>query len=150
MIKNLLRRGLYVFATSFFLVIPIQSRPYSSQRRLTQNELFSRCIQANGLSNCLKKGREFKNILFTRTDESNQQSYTHIFYAKSYKNNVMYEVTLLDLSREDFQQIIKAKTAIFNNQISSWIFSEGSIITISSSGKTTNIQFQKYQYPLKI
>ena len=149
MINNLLRRGLYVFAASFFLVIPIQSKPYTSQRRLTQNK-FSRCIQANGLSSCLKKGREFKNLLFTKTDESNQQSYTHIFHAKSYKNNVMYEVTLLDLSREDFQQILKAKTAIFNQQNSSWILSEGSIITISPSGKTTNIQFQKYQYPFKI
>ena len=99
MINNLLRRGLYVFAASFFLVIPIQSRPYSSQRKLTQNE-FSICIQANGLRSCLKKGREFENILFTKTDESNQLSYTHIFHAKSYKNNVMYEVTLLDLSRE--------------------------------------------------
>ena len=62
----------------------------------------------------------------------------------------MYEVTLLDLSREDFQQILKAKTAIFNQQNFSWILSKGSIISISPSGKITNIQFQEYQYPFKI
>ena len=36
----------------------------------------------------------------------------------------MYEATLLDLSREDFQQILKVKNAIFNQQNHS-IFSEG-------------------------
>ncbi len=146
MINNLIRRGLYLFSASFFLVIPIQSRPYASQSGLTQNE-FSKCIQANGLRSCLKEGREFRNILFTKTDESIQQSYTHIFHAKSYKNNVMYEVTLLDLSKEDFQQILKAKTAIFDHQKSSWILSEGSIISISPNRITTNIQFKEYQYP---
>ena len=41
---------------------------------------------------------------------------THIFYASWYKNNTMGEVTVLDFSREDFQQILKAKTGRFDKK----------------------------------
>ena len=72
---------------------------------------------------------------------------THIFYASRYENNVMKGVTLLDFARQDFQQILKANTARFDKKNSSWIFSEGSIVSIASSGQTTNIQFKEYTYP---
>ena len=72
---------------------------------------------------------------------------THIFYAQWYENNTMQGVTVLDFSREDLQQILKANSAIFDRKKSSWIFSDGSIVTIDPSGQTTNIQFQEYTYP---
>ena len=72
---------------------------------------------------------------------------THIFYASWYENNIMEGVTLLDFSREDFQQILKAKTGKFNKKKSSWIFSDGSIVSIAPNGQTTNIQFREYTYP---
>ncbi|MDA9746388.1 LptF/LptG family permease [Prochlorococcus sp. AH-736-K20] len=72
---------------------------------------------------------------------------THIFYASRYENNLMKDVTVLDFSREDFQQILKANTARFNKNNSSWIFSEGSIVSIDPGGQTTNIQFKEYSYP---
>ncbi len=72
---------------------------------------------------------------------------THIFYASWYENNIMEGVTVLDFSREDFQQILKAKTGKFDKKNSSWIFSNGSIVSISPSGQTTNIQFKEYTYP---
>ncbi len=72
---------------------------------------------------------------------------THIFYASRYQNNIMEGVTVLDFSREDFQQILKAKTGRFDKKSSSWIFSEGSIVSIEPSGPTTNIQFKEYTYP---
>ncbi len=72
---------------------------------------------------------------------------THIFYASLYKNNTMIGVTLLDFSRQDFQQILKANSARFDKNNSSWIFSNGSIVSIDSSGQTTNIQFKEYTYP---
>ena len=59
----------------------------------------------------------------------------------------MKGVTVLDFSREDFQQILKAKTARFDKKNSSWIFSDGSIVSIDPSGQTTNIQFKEYTYP---
>lgn len=72
---------------------------------------------------------------------------THIFYASLYKNNTMIGVTLLDFSRQDFQQILKANSARFDKNKSSWIFSNGSIVSIDKSGQTTNIQFKEYTYP---
>jgi len=103
-------------------------------------------------------GEEGKdNIMFSRygsrIDASNKKStktntfLTHIFYASWYENNIMEGVTVLDFSREDFQQILKAKTGRFDKKNSSWIFSEGSIVSIAPSGQTTNIQFKEYTYP---
>ena len=72
---------------------------------------------------------------------------THIFYASWYENNIMQGVTVLDFSRENFQQILKAKTGRFNNKNTSWIFTDGSIVSIAPNGQTTNIKFKEYTYP---
>ncbi len=97
------------------------------------------------------------NIMFSRygsrIDPSNKKPtkintfLTHIFYASWYQNNIMEGVTVLDFSREDFQQILKAKTGKFDKKSSSWIFSNGSIVSIDPSGQTTNIKFKEYTYP---
>jgi len=54
---------------------------------------------------------------------------------------------LWDDGRNDIQQILKAKTGRFNKKSSSWIFSDGSIVSIDRRGQTTNIQFKEYTYP---
>ncbi|MDA9707316.1 LptF/LptG family permease [Prochlorococcus sp. AH-736-K21] len=72
---------------------------------------------------------------------------THIFYASRYENNIMEGVTVLDFSRDDLQQILKATSGIFDKKSSSWIFSDGSIVSIDLSGQTSNIQFKEYTYP---
>ncbi len=72
---------------------------------------------------------------------------THIFYASRFENNIMQGVTVLDFSRQDLQQILKAKSAVFDKENSSWIFSDGSIVSVDQGGQTTNIQFEKYRYP---
>ena len=108
-----------------------------------------------GSSFSAEKGKD--NIMFSRYGSrihaSNKKPtkintyLTHIFYASWYENNIMEGVTLLDFSREDFQQILKAKTGKFDKKNSSWIFSDGSIVSIAPSGQTTNIQFKEYTYP---
>ena len=72
---------------------------------------------------------------------------THIFYASWFENNIMQGVTVLDFSRQDIQQILKAKSAVFDKENSSWIFSDGSIVSVDQGGQITNIQFEKYRYP---
>ena len=72
---------------------------------------------------------------------------THIFYASWFENNIMQGVTVLDFSRQDIQQILKAKSAVFDKGNSSWIFSDGSIVSVDQGGQTTNIKFEKYRYP---
>ena len=108
-----------------------------------------------GSSFSSEKGKS--NIMFSRygsriKSSTNQPSktntyLTHIFYASEFENNIMKGVTVLDFSREDIQQILKAKSARFDKKNSSWIFLEGSLVSINPNGQTTNIQFQKYRYP---
>jgi len=102
-----------------------------------------------------EKGKD--NIMFSRygsrIDASTKKPtktntfLTHIFYAAWYENNIMKGVTVLDFSREDIQQILKANTGRFDKKNSSWIFSDGSIVSVSPNGQTTNIQFKEYTYP---
>ena len=119
------------------------------------NKLAETTLRAGiGSSFSAEQGKD--NIMFSRygsrINYSNKPTkintyLTHIFYAASYKNNLMQGVTVLDFSREDFQQILKAKNGKFEKKSSSWIFSEGSIVSIDPSGQTTNIQFNEYTYP---
>jgi len=108
-----------------------------------------------GSSFSSEKGKD--NIMFSRygskidpltNKPTKKNNYlTHIFYASLFENNIMEGVTVLDFSREDFQQILKAKTGRFDKKNSSWIFSDGSIVSIDPSGQTSNIQFKEYTYP---
>jgi len=119
------------------------------------NKLAETTLRAGiGSSFSAEQGKD--NIMFSRycsrINASNKPTkintfLTHIFYASWYENNIMQGVTVLDFSREDFQQILKAKNGKFDKKSSSWIFSEGSIVSIDPSGQTTNIKFKEYTYP---
>jgi len=120
------------------------------------NKLAETTLRAGiGSSFSAEQGKD--NIMFSRygsrISASNKKPtktntfLTHIFYASWYENNIMKGVTVLDFSREDFQQILKAKNGRFDKKSSSWIFSDGSIVSIDPSGQTTNIQFKEYTYP---
>ncbi len=120
------------------------------------NKLAEKTLRAGiGSSFSEEKGKE--NIMFsrygsridarTKKPTKNNSKLTHIFYAQFYENDLMKNVTVLDFSREDFQKILKANFAKFDKKNSSWIFSEGSIVSIAPNGQTTNIQFKEYTYP---
>ena len=120
------------------------------------NKLAETTLRAGiGSSFSSEKGKD--NIMFSRygskidyaTNKPTKTNtfLTHIFYASFFENNIMQGVTVLDFSRQDIQQILKAKSAVFDKKNSSWIFSDGSIVSIDQGGQTTNIQFEKYRYP---
>ncbi len=120
------------------------------------NKLAESTLRAGiGSSFSSEKGKN--NIMFSRYGSKidsatnkptkTNQFLTHIFYASLFENNIMKEVTVLDFSRQDIQQILKAKSAVFDKKNSSWIFTNGSIVSIDQGGQTTNIQFEKYRYP---
>ena len=120
------------------------------------NKLAETTLRAGiGSSFVEEKARE--NIMFSRYGSKisastkkptrSNSKLTHIFYAQWYENKIMKNVTVLDFSREDFQKILKANYARFDKKNSSWIFSEGSIVSIDQNGQTTNIQFKEYIYP---
>ena len=111
----------------------------------------------SGMGSSFTEEKGKSNIMFSRygsrIKSSNKKPtksntyLTHIFYASRYENNLMKKITLLDFSRQDIQQILKAKKGRFDKKNSSWIFFEGNIISISPDGQTTNVQFKKYTYP---
>ena len=120
------------------------------------NKLAESTLRAGiGSSFSSEKGKD--NIMFSRYGSRIESAtnrptkintyLTHIFYASLFENNIMKGVTVLDFSRQDIQQILKAKSAVFDKKNSSWIFSDGSIVSIDQGGQTTNIQFEKYRYP---
>ena len=121
----------------------------------TSNKIAESTLKA-GIGNSFSNEKGKDNIMFSRygsrinpstNKPTKTNTYlTHIFYASWFENNIMEGVTVLDFSRQNFQQILKAKSAIFDKKNSSWIFSNGNIVSIDPSGQTTSIQFKKYKY----
>ena len=71
-----------------------------------------------------------------------------IFFSRIVEDNVMKNVTLIDFSVLGYKQILSADQGIFDRDKSAWIFTDGKLITLDGSGKTTTIGFTKYLYPL--
>jgi len=121
----------------------------------TSNKIAESTLKA-GIGNSFSNEEGKGNIMFSRygsrinpstNKPTKTNTYlTHIFYATWFENNIMEGVTVLDFSRQNVQQILKAKSAIFDKKNSSWIFSNGNIVSIDPSGQTTSIQFKKYKY----
>ena len=122
----------------------------------TSNKLAELTLRS-GIGSSFNKGKSKNNIIFSRKgsriiSSTNKPTkvntfLTHIFYASRFENNIMREVTVLDFSRENIKQILTANSAIFDKDNSSWIFSDGSIVSTDEKGQTTTIKFKRYVYP---
>ena len=121
----------------------------------TSNKIAESTLKA-GIGNSFSNEKGKDNIMFSRygsrinpstNKPTKTNTYlTHIFYASWFENNIMEGVTVLDFSRQNFQQILRAKSAVFDKKNSTWLFSNGTIVSIDPSGQTTSIQFKKYKY----
>ena len=121
----------------------------------TSNKIAESTLRS-GIGSSFTQGKGKNNIIFSRKgsriDPNNKPTkintfLTHIFYASRFENNIMKEVTVLDFSRENIKQILTANNAIFDKDSSSWLFTDGSIVSTDSIGKTTSIKFKQYTYP---
>ena len=85
-----------------------------------------------------------------KTNESTERNtfLNQIFFSRVVENNVMKNVTLIDFSLVGYKQILSADQAIFDREKSAWIFTNGKVITLDESGKTTTIGFTEYSYPM--
>ena len=71
-----------------------------------------------------------------------------LFYARESTRDGMQDVTLLDFSRSGQQQMLIAKSAVWNDQRSMWEFRNGRLINIEAAGsRTTSAEFDRYYYP---
>jgi len=122
----------------------------------TSNKLAESTLRS-GIGSSFNKGNSKNNIIFSRkgsridpnTNKPTKVNkyLTHIFHASRFENNIMKEVTVLDFSRQDVKQILSANSAIFDKENSSWIFTDGSIVSTNSIGQATSIKFKQYIYP---
>ena len=71
-----------------------------------------------------------------------------VFYARESTRDGMQDVTLLDFSRSGQQQMLIAKSAVWNDRRSVWEFRNGRLINIEAAGsRTTSAEFDRYFYP---
>jgi lipopolysaccharide export system permease protein len=122
----------------------------------TSNKLAENALRSGiGKSFSTEEGKQ--NIMFSRYGSRIEQDtnsptklnnyLTHIFYAAWFESKQMYDVTVLDLSRMGSRQILKAENAFFDKRNTSWIFSNGSLVSIDDNGQTAIVEFEKYEYP---
>ena len=72
-----------------------------------------------------------------------------IFFARTFVNEEMRDVTILDFSRIGARQTLMAPRGRWNESRSMWEFFDGRIVSISDDGnKTVTAEFSRYLYPL--
>jgi lipopolysaccharide export system permease protein len=96
-----------------------------------------------------------ENIIYPRYGKllggnaPDKERLVHLFYARSYFNGAMIDVTLLDFSRPNTRQMLKAKQARYDEKSGNWEFLQGSVINISENGgMNTTAEFDSFFYPL--
>lgn len=96
-----------------------------------------------------------RDIMYSRfgkiinpSNNSSREGLTHLFYARQFKDNQMFDVTLLDFSQVGYTQMLVAKKAYWKEINSNWEFSEGKILTLAPNNSSTSVGFDTYIYPL--
>lgn len=115
-------------------------------------------IMQNNIGKSIKTEKGKYNISFSKYGSiidantnkpiDNSSHLTHIFYARRFLNDVMYEVTVVDLSKKGTKILIAADNGKFIDQLNNWEFSNGEIIITNDEGSVSTISFDTYKYPL--
>ena len=115
-------------------------------------------IMQNSIGKSIKTEKGKYNISFSKYGSiidsntnkpiDNSSHLTHIFYARRFLDNIMYEVTVIDLSRKGTRILIAADNGEFIDQVNSWEFSNGEMIITNEEGSVSTIAFDRYRYPL--
>ena len=93
---------------------------------------------------------KYGSIIDNKTNEpiDTGSHLTHIFYARRFLDNIMYEVTVVDLSRKGTKILITANNGEFIDQLNIWEFNNGEMIVTQEEGSVSTISFDTYKYPL--
>lgn len=91
--------------------------------------------------------QEFKNI--TDQDGDKEEVLSRLFYAKEFNGQQMLGLTVLDFSQEGLEQIVSARSAVWNGDQKTWDFVDGTIYVVSADGSFRNIvKFDQQQLQL--
>jgi len=75
-------------------------------------------------------------------------SLAQIFYSRRFREGKMYDITLLDFSNPGRQQLLIAKSGVWDESRGMWQFQDGRIVDIDSdSNFTTSADFDRYFFP---
>lgn len=96
-----------------------------------------------------------KNILYQefrsvkQPDGDRDKVLSRIFYAKEFDGQQMKKLTVLDVSQEQFTQIISAESAVWNPEGEAWDFFNGRIYVVAPDDSYRNIiKFENQQLKL--
>jgi lipopolysaccharide export system permease protein len=96
-----------------------------------------------------------RNILYQEFREARDENgdiedvLSRLFYAKRFDGQQMLGLTILDFSQDGLDQIVSAKSAVWNSEQSTWDFSDGTIYVVSADGSFRNIvKFEEQQLQL--
>lgn len=96
-----------------------------------------------------------KNIIYQEFRDEKQPNgerdriLARVFYAEEFDGKQMKELTILDFSKRDLNQIIVSKTAAWNSAEKIWDFSDGTIYVIDPNGSYRSIlRFEQQQIQL--
>jgi len=124
---NRISKSIFIFAiimafTSFFINETIVPASTKQSKDLA--------LWAFGQKN-IPNGKQ--NFIFKETDGSNLR---RLFYVGNCEDNVLHNITVLDISKESTIQVLQAKLGSTSPE--GWIFDKGAIYTISTPGKILN------------
>ena len=84
--------------------------------------------------------------LVTNKPIDNQTHLTHIFYARKFVDNIMYDITVVDLSRKDKKTLISANNGKYIDRLNMWKFLDGKIMITENEGSVSTALFDAYNY----
>ena len=115
-------------------------------------------VMQNSLGKSMRTEKGKYNISFSKYGSiidmntnkpiDNGSHLTHIFYARRFLDNIMYEVTVVDLSRKGMKTLLSADKGKFIDQLNSWEFNDGKMMITQDEGSVSTILFDTYRYPL--
>nr|WP_290223057.1 LptF/LptG family permease [Trichocoleus desertorum] len=87
-----------------------------------------------------------KNIFY---QEFSGKKLARIFYAHDFNGQRMQNLTILDFSKEELNQIVEAESAVWNVEQSTWDFANGTIYIVAPDGSSQNLlKFERHQLRL--
>ena len=158
-LKSLGINNFRIVLPSLFLAILMTFLTFTFSDNLVpkSNRLAADLLQNSlGKSMRTEKGRynisfsKYGSILDSNTNQPIDQAshLTHIFFARRFLNNIMYEVTVVDFSKKGTKILLTADNGSFDDELSSWKFKNGKIMATEDEGSVSTILFDKYIYPL--
>ena len=112
-------------------------------------------IMQNNLSKYMRTEKGKYNITFSKYGSiidsnnnpiDNQTHLTHIFYARKFADKIMYDLTVVDLSRKDKKTLISANNGKYLEELNIWKFFDGKIMITEDEGSVSTVLFDSYNY----